>query len=223
MGCLNTKPKLKPQTVVVHSCDYHTDHRNGIIHRLKSRSPSPSRYVATQTTRIVAVNNERDEHGDKLVRHKPRARPRSSSTQTSIPSLPISLPSTPEAERSTLNVMDAEDLVPAEYNLTKDPDAGTKTRLSDEKSQATLTKIAMKPASSARTSQAMNSNQSLLSSQDTLKVEDLDSDMDEFSRMRLVSRPMSESHLARNKTFIVKHGSRLPYRPNSERIRPMPF
>ena len=222
MGCLNSKPKPKPKTIVVHSCDYHTDHPpNGIVGILKSRSPSPSRYAADKTEVISATIKKNDP--PKYVRKKPVAR--STRRPESSPSPHSTIPFTPEPEETTIHVMDAEDLEPAEYNPTPEPDEGTKSRLSNEKSEATVSKIKLKPTGpgSVGTSQTQTSKQSLLSSQDTLHVEEFDSEMDDFSRMRLVSnkRPMSESHLTRNKTFVVKNECRLPYRPNSERVRPV--
>ena len=219
MGCLNCKPKPQPQTIVVHSCDYHTDHSsNGIVRILKSRSPSPSRYAA-DTRKIVPTTNEKDVHPN-FVRQKPVAQPKRNPTSSPSPHIAL-----PNEEKTTLHVMDAEDLEPADYNLIPEPNAGTQSRLSNQKSEATVSKIKLKSTVSATSAgTSLTSKQSLLSSQDTLHVEEFDSEMDDFSRMRLVSnrRPMSESHLSRNKTFVVKHGCRLPYRPNSERIRPMP-
>ena len=229
MGCLNSKPKPRPQTIVVHSCDHHTHtHRssNGIVGILKSRSPSPSRYAAdtADSTQIVSINIQTDEQS-KYVRRKPVSASKRSLEPS--PSPHSDSPFVPEPEETMIHVMDAEDLEPAEYNPTPEPEAGTKSRLSNVKSEATVSKIRLNKQSgpsSVVTLQTQASKQSLLSSHDTLHVEEFeDSEMEDFSRMRLVSnnRPKSESHLTRNKTFVVKQACRLPYRPNSERVRPM--
>ena len=216
MGCLQTKPKLRPQTVVVHSCDYHSDGMNGVVKILKSPSPS-ARYASTDVISEIAESSDQP----RFVRRKPNATP--SKTPPSSPH--ITLPSTPDEEKSTLHVLDAEDLEPANYIPTSEEVAETKTALSEINSHVSVSEVTFNPAGSIGASQTQSSKQSILSSQDTLTVEELDSDMDDFSQMRLVCgrlRPVSESHLMRNRTFVVKHGFRLPQRPNSERVRPLP-
>lgn len=191
MGCWNSKPKPKRQTIVVHSCDYHTDHSpNGIVGILKSRSPSPSRYAA-DSTRIASANIKKNEK-PKYVRQKAVA-----GSKRSTPSPHSAIHLTPEPEETTIQVMDAEDLEPAEYNPTPEPDAGTKSRLSNERSEATVSKIKLKRTgpSSVGTSQTQASKQSLLSSQDTLHVEEFDPEMDDFSRMSPV-RTSNQSNRA---------------------------
>ena len=220
MGCLKSKPKSSPHTVVVHTCDYHSHSNGSVVHRLKSRSPSPARYIATDSSNCD-TDDARTPDYTKVSRQRHETPPR-----IKAPSPQITLPSTPEEERNTLNVLDAEDLEPADCNPAPQTgiNAETKTSMS-VKSQATVSKVMLKPVGSVDSSQTQGSKQSVLSSRDTLTIEELDSDLDDFSRMRLVynrQRPMSESHLVRNQTFVIKHGSRLPYRPNSERIRPMP-
>ena len=219
MGCLHTKPKLKPQTIVVHSCDYHS---NGVARILKPRAATPDRYASSSAKIDIVSGDVTTADHPKFVR---KLKPRPTSPRSPPASPHITLPSTPEADRNTIQVLDAEDLEPAEYCPLPEAEVETTIGEFEEQSVATASRVKLKASpGSAGSSQVNSSKQSTLSSQDTLTVEELDTEMDDFNRLRLVGargRPFSESHLTRNRTFVIKHEERLPYRPNSERIRPM--
>ena len=102
------------------------------------------------------------------------------------------------------------------------PDTMTIYTVSDKRTSLSISNVSLKQRDSAQ-SRGLTSSQFSTD----LSIEELDTEMDDFSKLRLVYerpvRPKSESHILRNKTFVVNNGLRTVPRPTSERLKPVSF
>lgn len=140
-------------------------------------------------------------------------------------------PPTPEHDRPSMHVQYAEDLRPASpqqshminskhkhFNTAADDIMKKRSRetLDDKhRSSVSVSNVALKPN--------INGIRGAPMPNQDLSLEDLDTEMAEYNKIRLVYsrpvRPKSESFLPRNRTFVIKHGFSHIDRPKSERIQ----
>lgn len=194
--------------------------RSSLIHKNGGMPPKSSvhRLDRTNNNGIVRVPKSShgpadtaDKNGHVILRIKPSPPGPPPSPPLTSPRPILTGPPTPEDEKQ---VQYSERFRPVTPVKSKNLNISS----SDQQKSLTVSDVRLKPSilNLRRTSSTRR--------EEDLSLEDLNSDMEDDSRLRLVNiRPKSESHLTRNRTFVVKHGFNNPDRPSSERVRPLPI
>lgn len=227
MGCLNSKKSSSTTTVRSRPSTstrvHHIGNSNGIVRMPKLNLEQDD-----------ARNNQTDNDVvDGMHIRQLRMKPPPPAPTPSPPSLvttprPLETePPTPESDRPPLHIQYAEDLRPISPVASEIAEA---TREDNHNPPTVSTEPTLDAIHKAYTqSKAEDNNKSLRVSVSNvtlnpnvnglsraplllrdMSVEELDTGIDEFSKYRLVynrpDRPKSESHLVRNRTFVIRHG-----------------
>lgn len=215
MGCLFSKKSLSASTPPGRSSTstrvqyLNNSNSNGIV-RVPKNGP--------QNDQTRSKSNDESNHESSCqLRMKPPPLAPPPSPPSSFESLNAepTEPPTPEDKRPSLYVQYVEDLQPASPVPLRKVGSTSSTADKYSRSKVSISNVTLK-------SNVNGIRRAPMPMQD-LSIEELDTEMDETNKFRLVysrpARPKSESHLVRNQTFIVTHGFRNIDRPKSERIQ----